>query len=326
MNSFYNLIQNNDSAGFLEWDRAAQQYSSQEELSRAVAEAVVLSSRAEVATAFENLGLLLEDLFDKAHASSSFQSDPAFNDKLGVSLMRGLFILSAINWATPDLNLAERFPMRTDISEFIQSFYQRRAKQQGVDKNWTDDLKAGRDPLNRYTDQSLFSMGKSGHFSLSGRFRDAWEIFKGEIPYLELETDEGVVEQMVSLISSEPSPAAEWINEWLGLVSSYPEPDDIEELSPRQLQMRSIARIRVDLEQAFKESYDDDIERSCRELAFQFNGWSNQFLKEPQLAQDPRIRAIFGAMTSLVLAFAHSSESCKQTIIENTNLQAVGYL
>ncbi len=326
MNSFYTLIQNNDSAGFLEWDRAAQQYSSQEALSQAVAEAVALSSRAEVATAFENLGLLLEDLFDKAHASSSFQSDPEFKDKLGVSLMRGLFVLSAINWAAPDLNLAVRFPMRADIPEFIKPFYQRMAKQQGADKNWTDDLKAGRDPLNRYTDRSLFTVSKTGHFSPSERFRDAWEIFEDEIPYLDLEIDEGVVEQMVSLISSEPSPAAEWINEWLGLVSSYPEPDDIEELSPRMLQMRSIARIRVDLQQSIEESEYDDVEHTCRELAFQFNGWSNQFLKEPQLAQDTRIRAIFGAMTSLVLAFAYTNSECQQIIIENTNLRAAGYL
>ena len=165
MSDFHTLIRNNDSVSFFDWDAVAQRYPSPELLSRAIAEAVAQSEEGDVAAAFKNFGVLLVDLFDSAQYLSTFNSDPTLRAKLGVSMLRGLFVLSSINWALPDWKLAARFPMRKDVSAFAEAAYQEWGRKSGAFTALQADIQAGRNPLDRMTDKSIFIVDETGHFS-----------------------------------------------------------------------------------------------------------------------------------------------------------------
>lgn len=327
MKNLVTLIRDSDSASFFDWDEVARKYaSSREALTQAVTEAVVLNSRTDVESSFNNLRSLVIDVFDEVQSSLDQNSDPVIKDKLGVSLMRCLYILSAISWAVPDFHLAERYPMRRDVSEFVDAFYQQRVKDSGTAKTWTDDLKAGNDPTARYKDKKQFGIDKSGLFSETELFRDSWKEFENDIVDLELEVDDIFVEKIVELIMSEPSPIDEWIYGWLKLLYSYPLSDYFEDLTPRMRLMRGIAVIRHNLVQALDECGSMDIERTCLELAQQYQGWMTEFQNSPELAQDKQVSSNFNAMTSLIMAFAHANNECQEIIVSNTSLRQLGYL
>lgn len=326
MTSFHYLINNSGTTDFFDWDEVAKQYPSHQALTQAVVRDVSLCSGTDVEFAFENLQSRVSELFDTLEANPDFQTDLEMQNKLGVSLLRLLLVLSGMNSGAPNLDLNNRYPMNPDINNFVNEFLQRKAIETGYVQTINNDLAAEVDPYARMKDRTVFNFDKSGHLKTEQLFRDSWKEFEETLDELDLEVDEEVVERMIDLIAQEPSPAAEWVFDWLGLVSSYPEPEDLEEMSPRFLQMLNIARIRPDLEAALEESEDADIQRACEELAFQFNGWTSQFQKSPELDQDTKTRAVYGAMTALVMAFALTNDDCRELIIKKTHLRKVGFL
>lgn len=326
MTSFHYLINNFDTVDFLDWDAVAQQYSTQQALTQAVVKDVSLCSNADVESAFKNLRTRIIELFDTVQANPNFQADLGLQNKLGVTLLRTLMILLAINSAAPELNLNDTYPISPNVNDFVNEFLQRKMIDTGYVQTMNNDLEAGIDPYARIKDRTVFGFDRSGHLSTGQLFRDSWKEFEETLDELDLEVNEEIVERMVDLIAQEPSPAAKWVFNWAGLVSLYPEPDDIEEISPRLLQMLSIARIRPDLAGAIEESDFTDVQRACEELAFQYNGWTKQFQESPELAQDTKAKAVYGAMTSIVMAFALINDECREIIQRKTHLRKAGFL
>lgn len=326
MTSFHYLINLSETVDFFDWDEVAKQYQTPKALTQAVVTNAAICSPDDVESAFVNLHSRITELFDTLQANLGFQTNPSMQNKFGVSLLRTMMILSGLNSAVPQLNLNESYPLDPRITNFVNEFIQREVENSGYVQTLENDIEAGVDPFARYQDKTVYNFDKGGHLSTGQLFRDDWVEFEENLGELELEANEEIIERMVDLISREPSPAAEWLFDWLRLVSSYPEPDNIEEMSPRLLQMVIIARMRPDLEAALEESEYTDIQRTCEEISFQYNNWTKQLRQSPELSEDAKTKAVYGAMTSLVMAFALTNEECREIIQRKTHLRKVGYL